>query len=74
MPEAVPPAQPIAEEDVASAVIRISLALEQLSELLEAANELHRKLVDLHAVLAEPLLDLERSLTRARGQPPRQPG
>jgi hypothetical protein len=74
VPEAVPPAQPIAEGDVASAVIRISLALEQLSELLEAANELHRKLVELHAVLAEPLLDLERSLTQARGQPPRQSG
>ena len=74
MPEAVPPAHPIAEEDVASAVVRISLALEQLSELLEAATELHRKLVELHAVLAEPLVDLERSLKHARGQPPRQPG
>jgi hypothetical protein len=71
--ESVPPPHPIPEEDVASAVIRISLALEQLSELFEAVNELHRKLAELHAVLAEPLVDLERSLRHARGQPPRQP-
>jgi hypothetical protein len=67
MPEA-PEADPIAEEDVAKAVVRISLALEQLSELLEATNELHLKLVELHAVLAEPLVDLERSLREAREQ------
>ena len=73
MPEAEPPAHPIAEENVASAVIRISLALEQLSELLEAATELNRKLVELHALLAEPLVDLERSLTEAREQAPRAP-
>jgi hypothetical protein len=70
----MPDADPIAEGDVASAVIRISLALEQLSELIEAATELHRKLVELHALVAEPLVDLERSLTEAGEQTPRQPG
>lgn len=67
-------ADPIADADVASAVIRISLALEQLSELLVAGTELQQKLVDLHALLAEPLADLERSLTQAREQTPGQPG
>jgi hypothetical protein len=74
MPETVPPAGSIAEEKVARAVVRISLAVEQTSELLEAANRLHRKLLELHTALTEPLVDLERSLREAREQTPKQPG
>jgi hypothetical protein len=74
MTEAVPPAGSIAEDEVASAVVRISLAVEQMSELLEAANGLHQHLVELLAVLTETLVDLERSLKEAREQTPKQPG
>jgi len=66
----MPETDPITEEDVANAVVRISLALEQLGELLQAANELNRKLVDLHAVLAEPLVDLERKLREGEERTP----
>jgi hypothetical protein len=66
MAEAAPPAGSITEEEVASAVVRLSLALERTSELVEAANELHRQLVDLQAVLSEPLVDLEGSLKEAQ--------
>jgi hypothetical protein len=74
MTEAVPPAGSIAEDRVASAVVRISLAVEQMSELLEAANGMHQQLVELLAVLTETLVDLERSLKEAREQTPKQPG
>jgi hypothetical protein len=65
MPEPVPPAEVIAQQ-IASVVIRLSRALEQTSELLEAATDLHRQLVELHAGLTEPLVDLERLLTEER--------
>jgi hypothetical protein len=75
MAEAAPPAGSITEEEVASAVVRLSLALEQTTELMEAANELHLKLLDLQAVLSEPLVDLEGSLKEAREQAtPKQRG
>jgi hypothetical protein len=66
MPEPVPPADVIAQNEIASVVIRLSRALEQTSELLEAATDLHRQVVELHAGLTEPLVDLERLLTEAR--------
>jgi len=66
MPEPVPPAAVIAQNEIASVVIRLSRALEQTSELLEAATDLHRQLVELHAGLTEPLVDLERLLTEER--------
>jgi hypothetical protein len=66
MPEPVPPAAVIAQNEIASVVIRLSRALEQTSELLEAATDLHRQVVELHAGLTEPLVDLERLLTEAR--------
>jgi len=69
MPESVPPASSIAEQGVARAVVRISLAVEQTAELLEDAKRLHGKLVDLHAALTEPLVDLERLLTDIGGGP-----
>ena len=74
MPEPVPPADVIAQHEVARVVVRLSRALEQTSELLEAATELHRKVVELHAVLTEPLVDLERLLTEAQKQTPKEPG
>jgi hypothetical protein len=74
MTEAVPPGGSIAEDKVASAVVRISLAVEQMSQLLEAANGLHQQLVELLAVLTETLVDLERSLKEAQQRTPKQPG
>ena len=52
--------------EFASVVIQLSLALEQTSELLETATNLHRQLAELHAGLTEPLVDLERLLTEER--------
>ena len=72
MTEGVPPTGSIAEDKVASAVVRISLALEQMSELLEAANGMHQQLVELLAVLTETLVDLEASLREAREETPNQ--
>lgn len=71
MTEGVPPTGSIAEDKVASAVVQISLAVEQ-SELLEAANGLHQQLVQLLAVLTETLVDLEPSLRQAREETPNQ--
>jgi hypothetical protein len=70
MTEGVPPTGSIAEDKVASAVVQISLAVEQMSELLEAANGLHQQLVQLLAVLTETLVDLESSLREAREETP----
>ena len=72
MTERVPPTGSIAEDKVASAVVQISLAVEQMSELLEAANGLHQQLVKLLAVLTEALVDLEPSLREAREETPNQ--
>ena len=72
MTEGVPPTGSIAEGKVASAVVQISLAVEQMSELLEAANGLHQQLVKLLAVLTETLVDLEASLREAREETPNQ--
>ena len=72
MTEGVPPTASIAEDKVASAVVQISLAVEQMSELLEAANGLHQQLVKLLAVLTETLVDLEASLREAREETPNQ--
>jgi hypothetical protein len=57
MPEPVPGADVIAQ-----AVVRLAHAVEQTSELLAAATELHRKAVKLHGSLTEPLVELERLL------------
>ena len=72
MTEAVPPTGSIAKDKVASAVVQISLAVEQMSELLEAANGLHQQLVQLLAVLTETLVDLEPSLRESREETPNQ--
>jgi catechol 2,3-dioxygenase-like lactoylglutathione lyase family enzyme len=57
----------VAEKELVSVLLRISTAVEQTAQLLEAANEVHRRLVELHAALTEPLVDLERLLRQARG-------
>jgi catechol 2,3-dioxygenase-like lactoylglutathione lyase family enzyme len=57
----------VAEKELVSVLLRISTAVEQTAQLLEAANEVHRRLVELHAALTEPLVDLERLLREARG-------
>jgi hypothetical protein len=74
MAEPVPPVDIIAQHEVARLVVQLSYALEQTSELLEAATDLHRKVVDLHAVLTEPLVDLERLLTEGPKQTSKKPG
>jgi hypothetical protein len=52
-------------------VVRLAQALERPGDLLEATAELHRKVVELHAALTEPLVDLERLLAEAQTQTPK---
>jgi hypothetical protein len=72
MDKSEPTANVISEHEVASLVVRLGHALDQTRELLEAAAELHRKLVELHSALAEPLVDLERLLIEAQTQRPKE--
>jgi hypothetical protein len=60
MPEVVTSAEVIARHEIASVVVQLARALEQTGELLEAATDLHRQVVELHADLTGPLVDLER--------------
>ena len=73
MNEPEPAADVIAQNELASAVIRLSHALDQTSELLEATTKLHRKVADLQAALAEPVVDLERLLVEAQKQTREEP-
>jgi hypothetical protein len=73
MDEPKPTADVIAPHEIANVVARLALSVEQTSELLESATELHRKVAELHAALTEPLLDLERLLAEAQGESPRKP-
>jgi hypothetical protein len=61
MPEPAPPA-----DVIAYAVAQLARAVDQTSELLVAATELHRKAVDLHESLTEPLVELERVLAEGK--------
>jgi hypothetical protein len=74
MSEPGSPADVIAQSEVAKVVLRLSQALEQTSELLAAATDLHRRVIELHALLTEPLVDLERLLREAGKQAPEPPG
>jgi hypothetical protein len=56
----------IDEQELVRILLRFSAAVEQTAVLLEAANDVHRRLVDLHGALTEPLVDLERLLREAR--------
>jgi predicted enzyme related to lactoylglutathione lyase len=62
----MPDAGAVGERELVSVLVRISTAVEQTGKLLEAANEIHSRLVELHAALTEPLVDLERLLREAR--------
>jgi hypothetical protein len=66
--EADPSGRPIGEQEVANAVVRLSVALETTTDVLKAAQLLHTKLVDLDAALTEALVDLEHALKEARGE------
>ena len=61
-----PSSKPIGEKEVANAVVRLSVAVEQTTEVLKAAQLLHTQLIDLDAALTEALVDLEQSLKEAR--------
>ena len=74
MSEPAPRGDAIAQSDVAEVVVQLSRALEQTSELLEAANDLHRRVVELHAALTAPLVDLEGLLKEAEKEPRDEPG
>jgi hypothetical protein len=63
--EADPSDSPIGEAEVSNAVVRLSLAVEKATELLEAAQLLHTQLAVLDAALTEVLVDLEGSLKNA---------
>ena len=58
----------MSRHEAARMVVRLAQALDQARELLEATTELHRQVAELHGTLAEPLVDLERSLTEAKTQ------
>jgi catechol 2,3-dioxygenase-like lactoylglutathione lyase family enzyme len=62
----MPDAAAVGERELVSVLVRISNAVEQTGQLLEAANEIHSRLVGLHAALTDPLVDLERLLREAR--------
>jgi hypothetical protein len=70
--ESEPTPDVISRQEAASLVVRLAQALEQAGVLLEASAELHRKVVELHAALTEPLVDLERLLADAQTQTPKE--
>ena len=49
--------------------MQLADAVDQTSELLMAATELHRKVADLHATLTEALVELERVLAESTTGP-----
>jgi hypothetical protein len=72
MVESSPSHPGFAENKAATLVVQMMRAVEQTTELLEAANGLHQKLLELHGSLTEPLLDLEALLREAAEQVPKQ--
>jgi predicted transcriptional regulator len=61
----------VSQHEVASLVVRLARAVEQTTELLEAATELHRNLAELDGAITESLVDLERFLAEAQKQTPK---
>jgi Ca2+-transporting ATPase len=47
----------------------LALAVEQTSELLVAATDLHRRVAELHGAVTEPLVELERVLAKRGAHP-----
>ena len=58
----LPEQSPIPRDVIAGATAQLADAVDQTSELLMVATELHRKVADLHATLTEALVELERVL------------
>jgi hypothetical protein len=52
----------LSDEEAARLLIGFSNALDEISELLPVANDLHRRLIALQSTLTEPVVDLERIL------------
>jgi hypothetical protein len=50
------------EREAAMLVTRLSVALDEVTQLLAVATDVHRRLVGLQSALTEPLVDLERLL------------
>ena len=64
------PAPPLTEEEAARFLLRLADAVDQTSQVLEVATDLHRRLCTLHAALTEPVVDLERLMRDARAAAP----
>ena len=60
---------PIPRDAIARAALQLADAVDQTSELLMAATELHRKVAGLHATLTEALVELERVLAESTTDP-----
>ena len=58
MPEQIP----IPRDAIARVAVQLAEAVDQTSELLMAATELHGKVADLHATVTDALVELERVL------------
>jgi hypothetical protein len=65
----LPEQSPIPRDVIAGAAVQLADAVDQTSELLMAATELHRKVADLHATLTEALVELERVLAESTTDP-----
>jgi hypothetical protein len=66
LPEQSPPIPP---DVIAKVVVQLALAVEQTSELLVAATDLHRRVAELHGAVTEPLVELERVLAKRGAHP-----
>jgi hypothetical protein len=60
------------QHEVANLVVRLARAVEQTTELLEAATNLHRDLAEVDGALTEALVDLERLLAEAQKEAPKK--
>jgi hypothetical protein len=56
------------QREAAILVTRLSVALDEVTQLLVVAADVHRRLAGLQSALTEPLVDLER-LLRAHTEP-----
>jgi hypothetical protein len=58
----VPEQIPIPRDAIARVAVQLAEAVDQTSELLMAATELHGKVAGLHATVTDALVELERLL------------
>jgi len=66
----IKPASPLAEEQAARLLVQLGDAIDRATQSLEAVTNLHQVLVELHAALTDPAVELERALRDAREAPP----